>query len=577
MKWSTACPDWERRIVAGESLVPIRPLFPEVGADALRVFCSLQATDLPKKKNSRHPTLGEIVDQNILDLVEVLFGAEDPKTKQRLINRFMLLISKKNGKSLIAAGIMLTALIVGWRPNSEKLILAPTLKIANNSFTPAMNMVRADPELSRLLHIVENQRTIKHRLTHCELKVVAADSDTVGGIKAGEVLVEELWLFGKKAKSAAMLGEALGGIAAREEGFALFVTTHSDEPPAGVFKSELEYFREVRDGVVDDPKTLGLLYEWPRAMLESEAYLDPVNWRLTNPHIERIPSLRPFITSAIAKAQRGEGEDLQLVLAKHLNVEIGLRLRRDRWRGADYWEAAGDRTLTLEALLERCEVAVIGIDGGGLDDLYGLSVAGRERGTGLWLYWAHAWAWPDLLDRRKNIVSLLREFEDDGDLTICAEQDAGDIEARDAGAFMPQDIAEIIDIVAQVKDSGLLPEKNAIGVDAAGIPDLLDALATIGLESPAVVAVGQGWMLNGAIVGLARKLKFGGVVHSGSAMMAWCVSNAKEEVGRQSVSIAKNGTASAKVDPFMAVLNATKLLAENPVADGARKSFWEVA
>ncbi len=562
MKWSTACPDWRERILAGDSLVPIEPLFPAKAADAMGVFCSLQVTDLPRKEDGSWPTLGEVVDQDVLDLVAALFGAEDPASGRRLIRRFMLLISKKNGKSTIAAGVMLTALIINWRHNAELMILAPTIEVAGNSFEPAVGMVRADPQLDALLHVIENRRTIKHRVTGASLKVVAADSDTAAGKKAGMVLVEELWLFGKRPKSAAMLREALGGLAARPEGFVLFVTTHSDEPPAGVFKSELEYFRDVRDGVIADPETLGALYEWPEEMLEGEAYLDPKHFHVTNPHLGRSVSTK-YLESELAKAQRGDGEDLQIFLAKNLNVEIGLRLRRDRWRGGDYWDAAADRTLTLEAMIARCEVLVIGIDGGGMDDLYGVCVGGRERGTNRWLYLFKAWAWPEVLERRKQIAPLLKDFEADGDLVICK-----DVVPADDDYELPQDIAEIVDLVREVKDSGLLPERGAIGLDPQGVSDLTDELVNIGIDAEQLVGLSQGFRLMSAIVGLARKLKFGQAVHDGSRMMAWCVSNAKEEVGRQSVMLVKYSSGDAKIDPLMAGMNATKLLELNPEAAG---------
>jgi len=316
-----------------------------------------------------------------------------------------------------------------------------------------------------------------------------------------------------------------------------------------------------------------MLYEWPEEMIEAQAYLKPENFYVTNPNMGRSVS-ESYIAGKLKKAAGGEVDEdgdtgsIQIVLAKYLNVEIGLRLRRDRWRGADYWEATADKSLTLEALIARSEVAVIGIDGGGLDDLYGLCVAGRERNTGRWLYWVKAWAWPDVLKRRKSLESKLRDFMADGDLVLCEVSDASGEMTEDDDYAVPQDIREIIDIIARVKESGLLPESGAIGVDPHGVSDLVDELANIGLEaggsnSP-VIAVGQGFRLMSAIVGLARKLKFGGAVHSGSPMMDWCVSNAKEEKGRQSVMIVKDAAGTAKIDPLVAAFNATKLLELNP-------------
>lgn len=573
-QWTTACPDWEQRIVDRRSLVPCGALFPDEAEAALAVFKALQVTDLAKLPDGRWPTLGETCDESVFDLVRAIFGAYDARTGRRLIREFFELISKKNAKSTVAAGLMVTALVRNWRDSNELLIIAPTREIADNSFRPAAGMVRADPELQRILKPVDHLRTIRHLVNGAELKVVAADSEVVGGKKAGFVLVEELWLFGKRAGAEAMLREATGGLVARPEGFVIYLTTHSDEPPAGVFKAKLDYARDVRDGVIADPGFLPVLYEWPPAMLESQAYLDPDNFYVTNPMLGRSVD-GEWLAAELAKEQRGEGAGLQIFLAKHLNVEIGLRLRRDRWRGADYWDQAGDPLLTLEALLERSEVVVIGGDGGGLDDLWGLCVAGRERGTDRWLYWFKAWCWPDVLVRRKQIEPMLRDFASDGDLVICDDSPPPAIDQEPGDYALPQDLREIVAVIAQVHASGKLPERNAIGLDAQGVSDLVDALVRAGIGEEQIVAVGQGYRLMSAILGLARHLKFGKAVHSGSRMMAWCAGNAKEVAGRQSVMIDKSAPGAAKIDPLMAGFNATKLLEANPVAGGGKLSVDE--
>lgn len=554
--WTTACPDWADRLRAGKSIIPA-PIFPEEAERALAVFCQLRIVDAPGQ-----PTFGEASEPWVLEYVAAIFGSYDAETGRRLIRETLMLIPKKNGKSTLAAGIMLTALILNWRQSAEMIILAPTVEVANNAFAPARDMVKADEELSALFHVQDHYRQITHRTMDATLKVVAADSDTVGGKKASWVLIDEEWLFGKRANAEAMFREATGGLASRPEGVVIKLSTQSDEPPAGVFRMDLMRARQVRDGTHVDPQMLPVLYEHPPEMVESGEARQLANLAMVNPN---------FGVSVDAEFMRREFEIAELAgeqslvgfLAKHGNVEVGLALRSDRWAGAEFWEQCSDRALTLGSLLDRCEVVVVGIDGGGLDDLLGLSAIGREVDTGRWLHWAHAWAHEVVLERRKDIRSKLLDLQKSGDLTIVKRP--GD------------DVEEVADIVCQVRDSGLLPEKNAVGVDAAGIGAIVDELTADerGITMEQIVAVSQGWKLNGAIKTTERKVAGGEFVHGGQPLMAWSVGNAKVVAVGNAISITKQASGSAKIDPLMATFNAVTLMALNPA--GAGKSFWEAA
>lgn len=552
-KWSTSCKDWERRIVDREPLIAFGPLYPDVAAQAWEICSSFRLTDV-----AGQPLFGEAAMPWTRDFIMAVFGAEDPETGRRHINEFLLMVSKKNAKSTIAAAIMLTALIMNWRPSAELIILSPTKEIADNSYKPIRDFIKADEELDAMFKVQDYFRLITHRETEATLKVVAADSDTVSGKKAAFVFVDELHEFGKQAKASNMLLEATGGLTSRPEGFVIYATTQSAEPPAGVFKTKLAYARKVRDGLVSDPKFLPLIYEFPDAMIQSKAYEALENAYVTNPNwgasvdIERITQLR-----SQAK-EEGENEFKEF-LAKHLNVEIGLNLRSDRWAGADFWEEA-EIVLSLDDLLRRCEVAVVGGDGGGLDDLLGQAVVGRERDTGRWVAWFHAWAHKIALERRKEIAPRLLDFQRDGNLTIVDRPG--------------QDVQEFVDNVCRVRDAGLMPEKQGIGVDAAGIGDIVDELAARDFDiANDVVAVSQGWRLNGAIKTTERKLAGGELLVAKSGLMPWSVSNARTVQQGNAISITKQASGTAKIDPLMALFDAVSLMALNPVSAG--RSFWE--
>ncbi|TGP22306.1 MULTISPECIES: terminase large subunit [unclassified Mesorhizobium] len=556
--WSTACLDWEARIIAGRSLIPDGlPIDRARAEKALRIFKRLKVKDIIGK-----PTLGEVCPQWIFDLVWVVFGAHDSAAKRQLIREFLVLISKKNAKSTIAAGIMVTALIMNQRAMGEYLILAPTKDVADNSFLPAHGMITEDNALFKRFKPSDTTREIINRLDDSVLAVKSADADVVGGQKAICSFIDELWLFGKKASSANVLSEVTGSQASRPEGFTIYATTQSDDPPTGVFAQKLLYHRGVRDGKIEDPTSLPLIYEYPPQMAKDQAWRDPKTWHIPNPSIGHSVDVQ-WLTTELRKKELEGTASLSLFVSKHFNIEAGLGLKSGSWAGAEFWlgnpktgASNVDRTLTLKEVIRRSDVIVIGIDGGGLDDLLGLAVLGREEPTGKLLLWSHAWAHEIVKERRTDIASKLEELSDLGELTF---------------VDLPgEDVEQLAEIVFEIEASGKLAAENSIGVDSFGVAAITKALT--GEESPIekdrIVGISQGWKLNGAIKDTERDLAGGVIEHDGGALMRFAVGNAKVVPRGNAISIDKQESGSAKIDPLMAALHAKVLMGLNPEAAG---------
>lgn len=553
-RWSTAVPDWRDRIMSGESLMPDLPLFDPVADKALRIFKRLRVPDMIGT-----PTYGEVCGQWTFDLVRAVFGSYDPETRARMIREFFVLIPKKNGKTAIAAGIIVTACILNDRPNADMILIAPSQNVADLSFAQARGIIKLDSELEALFHVKDYNKRIEHRLTGAVIRILSADGDIVTGSKASVILIDETHVLGSKQKAEHIFAELRGGLRARPEGFMLQITTQSAKQPSGRWLKELQFARDVRDGQLQFPM-LPLIYELPPEVSKTGAWRDPETWPLVNPNLGRSVHIEDMRNDLI-KADRDGPVALAQFASLFLNVQMGVGLQNDRWVGADFWPADVP-AMSLEDMLDRCEVAVIGGDVGGADDLFSLSVLGRERETRRVLAWSMSWCVRSVLELRKEIAPELEDFAAAGELVI-----------TDTAHEQAELAADVCD---RVRDSGLLPAEYAIGLDPYGAAALSDALATreyeIGTE---VVGIGQGYKLSGAVKGIERRLLDGTLSHCGQGLLTWAVSNAKAEERGNNVYITKSAAGTRKIDPLIAMINAMILMDRNPQPKIPKTSPWD--
>lgn len=541
--WSTARLDWEDRIVRGQSLMPDLPDLDQAEAARARaIFDKLHLPDVPGQ-----PALAEAGADWFREIVGALMGCVIDGERQ--LREMFLLAPKKSSKTSYGAALMMTALLMNERPRAEFLLVAPTIMVAELAFNQAVGMIQADPEhfLQRRFHVIEHKKIIRDRRTNARLMIKTFDAKVLTGVKPTGVLLDELHEIARDASAARVLGQIRGGLIPNPEAFLFIISTQSDRPPVGVFESELLKARRVRDGK-QKSSLLPILYEFPKAMVKSDAWRDPANWWMVTPNRGKSITVERLIPDWEDAQQSGDDE-IRRWASQHLNLQIGLALSNDRWAGADFWEKATDEKLSLRRIIKVCDALAVGIDGGGADDLLAMGVVGRLASDHrVWLIWARAWCHKKVLENRKAAASELESLAATGDLTIVER--------------LGPDVEELAETCHQIDLSGKLV---GVGLDPMTVGGIVDALAEHGIEGEKrVIGIPQGWRITGAIKTLERKLDDGTARHCGQPLMAYAVGNAKIEPRGNAVLITKQVSGTAKIDPLMAVLDAVAIMSKNP-------------
>jgi len=525
------------------------PLNAKRAAKALAFFNRLKLPDV-----AGNPPLSEACGEWFRDLLCAFLASEDPETKRRLVWELLCMVPKKNSKTCYVAALGLTALYMEEAPNRQMLIVAPSQNISERCFGFAQGMIRLDERLNKIFKVQDHLKCITRRKTGTQLDVKSFDTQIVVGEIPILTIIDELHELGKRAKAAAVMQQIRGGGITMQGGQVLMITTQSDEQPAGIWKTELKKARDIRDGKGGSaPIMLPVLYEFPQNLQRDQSYWrDQSKWPLLLPNLGRSIDPQRLVDDYLNNG-RATDETEQIWASQHLNIEIGVGIGDDGWRGADYWEAGGDASLAnLDVVLARSEVVTFGGDGGGLDDLLGAAVIGREKITRRWLIWNHAFAHEKVLEVRKDIAPRLLDFAEERSLTIC----------KSAAELM----AKFGDLFARVLASGKLPEKDGVGLDPNNVAAMIEQLMSRGMPDTMLRRLIQGPALSPAWWGMEMKLADGTLSHAGLALMNWVVGNAKVEPRGNGILITKQQAGRAKIDPLIATAEAAILMSWNPAA-----------
>ncbi|MFZ5736320.1 MAG: terminase large subunit domain-containing protein [Pseudomonadota bacterium] len=573
--WDLSCTDWQTRIRERRSLLPDLPLIKEEADFAVGFYNEMQLPDVPGT-----PKLRTASGEWFRDIIRAAFGSWDESAQLRYIRDILAMVPKGSSKTTNSAALSLTAMLMNRRPRGEAVLLGPTQKTALRAFDQAVGMIELSQDLRRRFVPHDYNKTIDDLVTGSVLSVQTFDTKIQTGGIPFFVLIDELHLLGTNVHAAKVIRQIRGGLEKTPEGLLLMITTQSDEQPQGVWREELLMARRIRDGEMRGKPhraMLPMLWEFPPDIAaDKEKWQNPANWSMVMPSIGRPIKLESLVLDWQSEREKGE-QSIKIWASQHLNIEIGVGI--GGWRAAEYWEDAEDETLTLETLFERSEVVTIGLDGGGLDDLTGMAVIGREKGTRHFLVWCHAWADRGVLEVRKDIAPALRDFVEEGSLTLCrvvkqqarSDQAAAASAAEAAAAIMSppagisEDATEAAQLIARVMETGLLPDENAIAIDPNKASAFFEAMFAVGVTPKMIYRVNQqGDTISRGMYNVERKLADGTMWHAPQLLMNWVMGNARIEPRGNNPRVTKAISGRAKIDPLIAMLQGAVAMSFDP-------------
>jgi len=258
----------------------------------------------------------------------------------RRFRELYLEVARKNGKTLLAAGLVILLTFFDGEPGAEAYAIATKRDQAKLVWTDASTMIRRSPSLSAQLAVYA--LTITDESTASLFRPLGRDSgDSDIGTNPYVAVVDELHVLEERES----LTSVRTGMAARRQPALLKITT-AGKRRESIWHEERTDAVNVIEGRAVDDSLLALIY----TLDEGDDPMDEAVWPKANPNLGVSVQI-DFLRTLAAKALRSPGV-MTGYLQMHMNVPTSVSTRAI---SIDEWDKNDGRLVDDEGVIEPYE------------------------------------------------------------------------------------------------------------------------------------------------------------------------------------------------------------------------------
>lgn len=206
-------------------------------------------------------------------IVAMIFGWKLKKNGKRRFRKAYIEISRKGGKTFLAAFIANYLFIADGEEGAEVYTGATTRKQSKLCFDDAKKMVESSPDLAKRVGVLTHNMNVIS--TNSKFEYCSSDYGTLDGLNPNGVILDEIHAY----KTSGLYDIFTSAVGARTEPLILMITTAGFNKTWWCYRDMRKSVLKILEGGVIDDEMFGIVY----TLDEKDDYTDKKVWIKANP------------------------------------------------------------------------------------------------------------------------------------------------------------------------------------------------------------------------------------------------------------------------------------------------------